>query len=363
MNTFGHLFKLTSFGESHGRAIGGVIDGCPAGIALDIDAVQAEMGRRRPGQSRLTTARNEADSVRFLSGIYKGHTTGSPIGFVIENNNTRSDDYSEIEKIYRPSHADYTYDIKYRGFSDPRGGGRSSARETAVRVVGGAVAHQVLATLLPDLKIHAFSRAIGSVELSTKLCDIDFGLIETNPVRCPDPATADNMEKAILEAKADGDTLGGIVECVVSGCPVGIGEPVYDKLSARLASAMLSINAAKGFEIGNGFAGTRLRGSESLDTWINAPDDSRGLRATANNSGGIQGGISNGEDIVFRVAFKPVATLLRDVHSVTHNHENAVLKARGRHDPCVVPRAVPVVEAMASMVILDLYLIYRARAL
>jgi len=361
MNTFGRLYRLTTFGESHGPVIGGVIDGMPAGIAVDIDAVNAETARRRPGQSTLTTTRNEADRVSVLSGILDGVTTGAPIAFEIFNTNHHSDDYTEIQTAYRPGHADYTYAVKYGGHADIRGGGRSSARETAIRVVGGAFARQTLAVLVPGLTVSAYSRSVGNIVADIASAAYDRTTVDANPVRCPDAVTAIAMEKLITDVRADGDTIGGVVECVVSGCPVGLGEPLYDKLSARLASAMMSINASKGFEIGAGFAGTQRRGSLSIDNWVPAPDDPRGIRAAANFSGGIQGGLSNGEDIVMRVAFKPVATLLKPVDTVNTDGNAVTLKARGRHDPCVVPRAVPVVEAMALMTILDFVMIDRAR--
>lgn len=360
-NRFGTIYSLTSFGESHGPALGGVIDGCPAGITIDTDAITAQMARRRPGQSTITTARNEADAVTFLSGILNGITTGTPIGFTIANTNNRSADYAEIAAAFRPGHADYTYYQKYNGHNDIRGGGRSSARETACRVVGGAIAEQVLAKLCPGLSISAYTRSVGPVAMTAPAALYDRSVVDASPVRCPDAAVADELERLILDVKHDGDTIGGVVECVVHRCPVGTGEPVFDKLSARLASAMMSINAAKGFEIGMGFDGTTHRGSEMLDTWVADSADPRGVRTAANHSGGIQGGIANGEDIVFRVAFKPVATLLRDVETVDTCLRPTVLHARGRHDPCVAPRAVPVVEAMTAMVLLDQIMLDRAR--
>lgn len=335
-NSFGEVFRLTTFGESHGPAIGGVIDGMPAGIVIDEDFVQAEADRRRPGTSQLVTARNEADRVRFLSGIFEGKSTGAPIGFVIENTSQHSQDYDEMRHTFRPGHADYTYTIKY-GVRDHRGGGRSSARETAVRVVAGALAKLALRTV--GIEVRAYASAIGSARRD------DFG-----------PLT-EAMEKEILAAKAAGDSVGGIVTCVVTGCPVGLGEPLYGKLQGRLAMAMMTINAAHGFDYGMGFDGCTRRGSEMMDNWRNNPADKRGISARANHSGGIQGGISNGEDIVMRVAFKPVATLMQDVETVTDELQNTVLHARGRHDPCVVPRAVPVVEAMAAITILDAWLL------
>lgn len=361
MNTFGTLYRLTTFGESHGPVIGGVIDGMPAGITIDLDTINSETARRRPGQSVLTTSRNEADRVTILSGLLDGVTTGAPIAFEIANTNQRSNDYTEIKTAYRPGHADYTYAVKYGDHADIRGGGRSSARETAVRVVGGAFARQALVTIVPGLTVSAYTRSVGDIEADITPTAFDRATVDANPVRCPDHAAATAMERLITEVRAEGDTIGGIVECVISGCPVGLGEPLYDKLSARLAAAMMSINATKGFEIGAGFAGTHYRGSQAIDTWIPASDDLRGIRAASNFSGGVQGGLSNGEDIVMRVAFKPVATLLRPVNTVDANGCAVVLEARGRHDPCVVPRAVPVVEAMALMTILDFVMIDRAR--
>lgn len=362
-NRFGTLFTLTSFGESHGAALGGVIDGCPAGIALDMAEIDREVQRRRPGQSRVTTSRNEADEVRFLSGILNGQTTGAPIGFVVENKSHRSADYDSMTQAFRPGHADYTYYKKYGGNSDIRGGGRSSARETVSRVVAGAVARQVLSKMYPDLRIAAYTKSVGEIKVQKPYTELDLSLIDSNPVRCPEQETAAKMETLILNVREQGDTIGGIVECVVSGCPVGVGEPVFGKLSSQLASAMMSINAAKGFEIGMGFEGCSKMGSEVIDNWVADENDARGVRTTANNSGGIQGGISNGEDIVFRVAFKPVATLLRAVETVDRDCRPTTLKVQGRHDPCVVPRAVPIVESMAAMVLLDLILQDRARRL
>ena len=329
MNTFGTLFRLTSFGESHGPAIGGVIDGMPAGISLDFEAVQAELDRRKPGQSAITTARKEDDKVEFLSGIFNGQTLGTPIGFIIRNTDTRSKDYSSVEHVYRPGHADYTYTAKY-GLRDYRGGGRSSARETAVRVVAGALARQALNTL--GIKVEAWVQSVGT-------------------------SAADHMEEAILEAKRNLDSLGGVVAARISGAPVGLGEPVFGKLQAMLASAMMSINAAKGFEYGLGFEHSRLRGSDTIDEFT---FEDGHVAAHNNFSGGIQGGISNGEPITFRVAFKPVASLARPVPTVDDSGNKVVLELKGRHDPCVVPRAVPIVEAMACMVILDAILLNRA---
>lgn len=350
-NVFGRIFRLTSFGESHGAAIGGVIDGMPAGLKIDIEAIQAELDRRRPGQSSIVTARSEGDRVRILSGILDGFTTGTPIGFCIENENQHSADYGNIRDTFRPSHADYTYTVKY-GIRDYRGGGRSSARETAARVVGGAFARQALAKI--GIDVYAYTSQVGNMML-----DNDYRLyakseIEKNIVRCPDAAKAKEMIDLITQVKSDGDTIGGVITGVITGVPVGLGEPVFGKLHASLGAAMLSINAVKGFEYGLGFDFADKRGSEVNDAFT--VDGNGNIRTTTNNSGGIQGGISNGEDIYFRVAFKPVATLLRDVDTVDKEGKRVTLKAKGRHDPCVLPRAVPVVEAMAAMVILDAYL-------
>lgn len=360
MNTTdGRLITLTTFGESHGPALGGVIDGFPAGMTIDIESLKRYAARRRPGQSAVTTSRSEVDEVHFLSGVSdKMVTTGAPLAFMIHNTAQRSADYDEIARMFRPNHADYTYFIRYSGNADIRGGGRSSARETVSRVVAGGLASQYLHS--HGISIHAFTRSVGEISLATPAADIDFDAIESNTVRCPDALIAQAMERLILDVKANGDTIGGIVECVVTGVPAGLGSPVFDKLTARLAGAMMSINAAKGFESGMGFEGTRHRGSEVIDHWIKDESDVRGIRTSANNSGGIQGGISNGENIVFRVAFKPVATLLRNVETVSTELQPAVLKAKGRHDPCVVPRAVPIVEAMTALVLMDEYLIARA---
>lgn len=346
MNTFGNIYRLTSFGESHGAAIGGVIDGMPAGIRIDTGAIQAELDRRRPGQSALTTARDEADRVELLSGIFEGRTTGTPIGFIIRNSDQHSGDYENMRHVFRPGHADFTYTAKY-GIRDHRGGGRSSARETAVRVVGGALARQLLLTA--GITVKAWASAIGTA------------------TRDDEPADAGDLTEAmrqtVMDARSAGDTVGGTVTCVVRGCPPGLGDPVFGKLHARLGAAMLSINACKGFEYGMGFAGAAKRGSEVKDTWVSDPDDPRGIHAAANFSGGIQGGISNGEEIVMRVAFKPVATLLQPVATVDDAGNGTILQARGRHDPCVVPRAIPVVEAMAAMTIADAWLANRCSQL
>ena len=351
-NSFGNIFRLTSFGESHGAAIGGVIDGMPAGIAIDLDAVQRELDRRRPGQSAIVTARNEKDRVRILSGIFEGVTTGTSIGFIIENENQHSADYGNIKDAFRPSHADYTYTTKY-GLRDYRGGGRSSARETAARVVAGAFARQALAQLGIDL--YAYTSQVGEIALSRDYRLYSRNAIDTNAVRCPDATKAAEMEQLIKQVKGEGDTIGGIITGVITGVPVGLGEPVFGKLHAMLGAAMLSINAVKGFEYGDGFDFATRRGSEVNDAFVT--DDAGHVSTATNHSGGIQGGISNGEDIIFRVAFKPVATLLRDVNTIDKDGNSITLKARGRHDPCVLPRAVPIVEAMAAMVILDAYLL------
>ena len=357
-NSFGNIFRLTSFGESHGAAIGGIIDGMPAGIAIDLDAVQRELDRRRPGQSAIVTARNEKDRVRILSGIFEGVTTGTSIGFIIENENQHSADYGNIKDAFRPSHADYTYTTKY-GLRDYRGGGRSSARETAARVVAGAFARQALAQLGIDL--YAYTSQVGEIALSRDYRLYSRDAIDTNAVRCPDATKAAEMEQLIKQVKGEGDTIGGIITGVITGVPVGLGEPIFGKLHAMLGAAMLSINAVKGFEYGDGFDFATRRGSEVNDAFTT---DSEGrVRTATNHSGGIQGGISNGEDIIFRVAFKPVATLLRDVNTIDKDGNSITLKARGRHDPCVLPRAVPIVEAMAAMVILDAYLLNKTTRL
>lgn len=345
-NSYGTLFKITTFGESHGDALGGIIEGCPPGLAIDFEAIQAEMQRRKPGQSAIVTQRKEEDEVQFLSGIFEGKTTGTPIGFIIPNTNQKSEDYSHIKENYRPSHADYVYEKKY-GIRDYRGGGRSSARETASRVVAGAIAKQVL----PTIKINAFVSSVGDIFIDKPYQDLDFSLIESNPVRCPDTATAAKMEDYIKEIRKAGDTVGGTVTCVIQNVPIGLGEPVFDKLHAELGKAMLSINAVKGFEYGSGFCGARMKGSEHNDLF-----NSDGTTKT-NLSGGIQGGISNGMDIYFRVAFKPVATLMQKQEVLTNQNTLVEQQGKGRHDPCVVPRAVPIVEAMAALVLADFYLL------
>lgn len=344
-NTFGKKFKLMTFGESHGEAIGGVIDGCPPGISLDFEAIQRDLDRRKPGQSAIVTQRKESDTVQFLSGIFEGKTTGTPIGFIIPNENQKSEDYSHIKDTFRPSHADYVYEKKY-GIRDYRGGGRSSARETASRVVAGAIAKQIM----PEIKINAFVSSVGEIFIDKPYQALDFSLTETNAVRCPDLVTAQKMENYIRQIRKEGDTVGGTITCVIQNVPIGLGEPVFDKLHADLGKAMLSINAVKGFEYGSGFCGAKMKGSEHNDLYY--PDGT----TKTNLSGGIQGGISNGMDIYFRVAFKPVATLMQ-LQEVLDN-KGAIIKqqGKGRHDPCVVPRAVPIVEAMAALVIADNYI-------
>ena len=353
MNTFGNIFKLSSFGESHGAAVGGVIDGCPAGVELDLDFIQNELDRRRPGQSRITTPREELDKVEILSGVFEGNTTGTPIGFIVRNKNQQSSDYNNIIEAFRPSHADYTYLKKY-GRRDHRGGGRSSARETIARVVAGAVAKLFLKQI--GVSIVGYTSQVGSIKVEQDYKDLDFSKIEDTAVRCPDIEKADEMIKLIKEAQYKGDTIGGVVTCIASGVPVGLGEPVFGKLHAALGSAMLGINAVKGFEYGHGFDVSRP-GSELNDSFY---DDNGIIRTRTNNSGGIQAGISNGEDIYFRVAFKPVSTILMEQDTVDIHGKDTVIKARGRHDPCVLPRAVPIVEAMAAMVIMDYYLLAKA---
>jgi chorismate synthase len=350
-NSFGNIFRLTSFGESHGKAIGGVIDGFPSGIEIDEDFVQKELNRRRPGQSLLTTPRSEDDKVEFLSGIFEGKSTGCPIGFVVWNKNHHSADYDSIKNVFRPSHADYTYNMKY-GIRDYRGGGRASARETISRVVAGALAKIALRQL--GIRITAYTSQVGDIQLQSDYSKYDFDLIEQNDVRCPDADKAKEMEQLIMQVKKDNDTIGGEITCVITGCPIGLGQPVFGKLHAALGGAMLSINAAKGFEYGVGVDGIAQRGSQQNDAFFN---DHGKVKTHTNHSGGIQGGISNGEDIYFRVLFKPVATVLMEQETVNIDGVDTTLKPKGRHDPCVLPRAVPIVESMAAMTILDYYLI------
>ncbi|WP_299521792.1 chorismate synthase [Winogradskyella sp.] len=351
-NSFGKLFRLTTFGESHGVAIGGIIDGCPSGLELDFDAIQNELDRRRPGQSKIVTQRKEPDTVEFLSGIFENVTTGTPIGFVIKNKNQKSKDYSHIRDVYRPSHADYTYDKKY-GVRDYRGGGRSSARETACRVVAGAIAKQLLSTV----QIYAYTSSVGDIFINKSYQELDFTKIESNDIRCPDEASAERMIKKIKDIRKQGDTIGGTITCVIQNVPIGLGEPVFDKLHAELGKAMLSINAVKGFEYGSGFDGAKMRGSVHNDKF-----NEDGTTQT-NLSGGVQGGISNGMDIYFNVAFKPVATTLQKQETINSSGETVEMQGKGRHDPCVVPRAVPIVEAMAALVLADYLLMDRVSRL
>ena len=351
MNTFGTIFRLTTFGESHGEAIGGVVDGMPPGIDIDVAFIQSELNRRRPGQSRITTSRQEPDQVELLSGVFEGKSTGCPIGFIVRNQNQHSQDYENMRCLFRPSHADYTYHEKY-GFRDHRGGGRSSARITISRCVGGALAKLVLRQ--KGISIQAYTSQVGSIALNRDYHRYDLSLTETNAVRCPDPEKAAEMEELIARMKAEGDTIGGIITCVIKGCPAGLGEPEFGKLHTALGAAMLSINAVKGFEYGEGFSGVTARGSEQNDIFVSTDS---GITTASNHSGGIQGGISNGQDIYFRVAFKPVATILQEQQTTDLEGNPATFTARGRHDPCVLPRAVPVVEAMAAMTILDHYLL------
>ena len=351
MNTFGKIFRLTTFGESHGEAIGGVVDGMPAGIDIDVDFIQQELNRRRPGQSKITTSRQEPDQVELLSGVFEGKSTGCPIGFIVRNTNQHSQDYENLRNVFRPSHADYTYFQKY-GIRDHRGGGRSSARITISRCVGGALAKLVLRQL--GISVQAYTSQVGPIALERDYHLYDLSLTETNAVRCPDTAKAAEMEALITQVKGEGDTIGGVITCVIKGCPAGLGEPEFGKLHADLGAAMLSINAVKGFEYGEGFEGVTARGSEQNDPFCSVNGR---ITTVYNHSGGIQGGISNGQDIYFRVAFKPVATLLKPQDTVDLEGRPTTLTAKGRHDPCVLPRAVPVVEAMAAMTILDHFML------
>jgi chorismate synthase len=350
-NITGKLFTFTSFGESHGKGIGGIVDGCPSGIALDEVFIQNELNRRRPGQSDISTPRKEGDVVEFLSGIFEGKTTGTPIAFVIWNENQHSTDYDHLKDVYRPSHADYTYQQKY-GIRDHRGGGRSSARETASRVVAGAIAKLVLKE--KGIEITAYTSRVGHIAMAQSFETVDLSLIESNIVRCPEPETAEKMIAYIKELKDEGDSIGGIISCIIKGVPVGLGEPVFDKLQARLAQSMLSINATHGFDYGRGFEGVNLKGSEMNDAFVKVDDR---VTTRTNNSGGVQGGISNGQDIYFRVLFKPVATIAKKQDTLDIHINEVELEARGRHDPCVLPRAVPIVEAMAAMTLLDMFLV------
>lgn len=354
-NTFGNTFRISTFGESHGKGLGVIIDGCPAGVAIDEAFLQAEMARRRPGQSRIVTQRKEEDSVEVLSGVFEGKSTGTPIGLVIYNQDQRSKDYSHIADKYRPSHADYTFTAKY-GHRDYRGGGRSSARETAARVAGGAIAQMLLAPL--GIRIRSYVSQVGAIRLNKGYEELDLNRIEDNAVRCPDAATAEAMEALIMEVKKAGDTIGGVLTCVIEGVPAGWGEPVFDKLHADLAKAIMSINACKGFEYGSGFEGVQLRGSQHNDAFYT--DEQGDVQTKTNHSGGIQGGISNGQTIYFRAAFKPVATILRDQESINEAGESVVVSGKGRHDPCVLPRAVAIVDNMAALVLADHYLRQRS---
>lgn len=347
-NTFGNNFRITTFGESHGAAIGVVIDGCPSGIQLDLHAIQTELDRRKPGQSKISSSRKEEDEFEILSGVFEGKTLGTPIAILIRNKDAKSKDYEYLKDSYRPSHADYTYEQKY-GIRDYRGGGRSSARETVARVAAGAIAKQVLVS--QGITINAFVKQVGNIKLTKKYTELDFNKIENNIIRCPDEQVAEQMITAIEEVKKQGDTLGGIIQCVIQHVPVGLGEPVFDKLQALLAHAMLSINAAHGFEYGSGFEGASTKGSENNDEWENVEGK---IRTKTNHAGGILGGISTGEDIYFNVAFKPIATILKKQQSVNSKGEEITLQNEGRHDPCVLPRAVPIVEAMAALVLVDL---------
>lgn len=353
-NIFGKIFSITTFGESHGAAIGVTINGCPAGVPIDLDFIQSELARRKPGQSKITTQRQEEDEVEILSGVFEGLSTGTPIGMIIRNKDQKSKDYSHIADKFRPSHADYTYHHKYGGVRDYRGGGRSSARETAARVAAGAVAKLMLRSV--GVSFYAYVSQVGHLKLEKSYQQLDLSLTETNDVRCPDPEMAQRMYDYIDDIRKNRDTVGGVVTGVITGVPVGLGEPVFDKLHAELGKAMLSINAVKGFEYGSGFEGVQLKGSEHNDVFYQEGDR---VRTRSNHSGGIQGGISNGEDIYFNVAFKPVATIMQDQVSVDASGQEAVVSGKGRHDPCVVPRAVPIVEAMAALVIADYYLIAR----
>ena len=350
-NTIGKLFTFTSFGESHGKGIGGIVDGCPAGIEIDENYVQSEMNRRKPGQSSIATPRKEDDKVEFLSGIFEGKSTGTPIAFIIWNQNQHSTDYDHLKEIYRPSHADYTYQQKY-GIRDHRGGGRSSARETASRVVAGAIAKLTLKQM--GISITAYTSQVGPFAMTQTMEEVDLSAIESNIVRCPQQDVAEKMIEYIHQLKKEGDSTGGIISCIIKGIPVGLGEPIFDKLQARLAFAMLSINASHGFDYGRGFEGVSLKGSEMNDPFYMEGDK---IKTRTNNSGGIQGGISNGEEVFFRVLFKPVATISKKQETIDKQLNEVELEARGRHDPCVLPRAVPVVEAMAALTLLYLYLV------
>ncbi|PBQ34000.1 chorismate synthase [Sphingobacteriaceae bacterium] len=358
-NSFGTLFKLSSFGESHGPAIGGTIEGCPAGLEIDVAFIQSELDRRKPGQSHITTQRKEPDTVEFLSGIFEGKTTGTPIGFTIKNEDAKSNDYTHLKDAFRPSHADFTYEHKY-GLRDFRGGGRSSARETACRIVAGAIAKLFLRQ--KNITVAAFVKQVGEIKVTKSFSELDLSKTEQSIVRCPDSEISEKMIAYIEEIKKQGDTVGGVIQCVIQNVPIGLGEPVFDKLHAVLGHAMLSINAVKGFEIGSGFESVNFKGSELNDLFNSKEQNTAGLTKT-NNSGGIQGGISNGMPIYFNTAFKPVATLLQKQNSINKNNEEIILEGKGRHDPCVLPRAVPIVESMAALVIADFLLLARCNRL
>jgi len=357
MNSFGNLFRITTFGESHGAGIGGIIDGCPAGLSLDIEKIQSELDRRKPGQSKITTQRNETDTVEFLSGIFEGKTTGTPIGFFVRNKDQHSSDYDNLKNVFRPSHADYSYIQKY-GIRDHRGGGRSSARETIARVVGGAVAKQLLAC--KDITIAAYVNSVAEIVLNKQYHELDLSKIENNIVRCPDQEIAERMISRIEEAGKNHDTVGGTIVCVIKGVPAGWGSPVFNKLQADLGFAMLGINAVKGFEYGSGFDGTKLCGSQHNDVFFN---DGGEVKTLTNHSGGIQGGISNGQDIYLKVAFKPIATILREQKTLDSELNETSITIQGRHDPCVLPRAVPIVESMAALVLADHFLMSKTSKL
>lgn len=356
-NSFGRLFRITTFGESHGKALGAIVEGCPAGLEIDEEKIRLEMQRRKPGQSKITTQRKEEDEIEILSGVFEGKATGTPIGIVIQNADQKSKDYSHIADKFRPSHADYTYFEKY-GIRDYRGGGRSSARETAARVAGGAIAKQFLGA--KGIQIQAYVSQVGDLTLEKSYKELNLDLAEDNIVRCPDPEMAEQMIALIDSVRLDRDTIGGVISCVIKNCPAGLGEPVFDRLHAELGKAMLSINAVKGFEYGSGFEGVKMRGSQHNDAIVNEQGK---IKTLTNHSGGIQGGISNGEDIYFRVAFKPVATIMQDQESVNEAGEAVTVSGKGRHDPCVVPRAVPIVEAMAALVIADFMLLSKTNKL
>ncbi len=357
-NSFGEIFRITTFGESHGKAIGVVIDGCPSGLKLDLDLIQHELDRRRPGQSAITTQRKESDTFEILSGVFEGKTLGSPIAITIKNEDPKPDDYAHLKEAYRPSHADFTYEMKY-GTRDYRGGGRASARETAARVIAGAIAKQFIQQA--GIEITAFVSSVGTIKLEKNYNEVDLAKAEGNIVRCPDAEIADKMIALIQDTRTKGDTVGGVVTCVIKGCPIGLGEPVFDKLHAELGKAMLSINAVHGFEYGSGFEGTQNYGSKNNDAFYTTAENK--IETKTNFSGGIQGGISNGMDIYFNVAFKPVATIMQTQSSVDKEGHELELKGKGRHDPCVVPRAVPIVEAMAALVIADHLLRHRTTQL